>query len=68
MQIQFQKTDDDKTQIANGAIPINNKQYQLEMARQIISARQLQKLVENDTPVFLAIVRSNEPTNKRDNK
>ena len=38
------------------------------MARQIISARQLQKLAKNDAPVFLAIVRANKPPNKRDNK
>ena len=38
------------------------------MARQIISACQLQKLDKNDILVFLAIVRANEPPNKRDNK
>ena len=39
------------------------------MARQIISARQLQKLAKNDAPVFLAIVRANEPpTNERKGK
>ena len=33
--------------------------------RQIISARQLQKLAKNNTPVFLAILRANKPPNKR---
>ena len=68
MQIQFQTTDDDKTQTTHGAIPIKNKRSQVDMARQIISARQLQELANNDVPVFLSIVRTNEPPNKRDNK
>ena len=59
-----QKTNEDKhneAQIRNEAIPaIKNKRSQLERARQIISARQLQKLAKNDSPVFLAIVRSND--------
>ena len=64
-QIQFQKTGDDKTQTTNGVIPINKyKRSQLEMARHIISASQLQKLAKNDAPVFLAIVRATEPPNK----
>ena len=69
IQIQFQRTDDDKTQTTNGAIPINkHERSQLEMVRQIFTARQLQKLAKNDAPVFLAIVRANELPNKRDNK
>ena len=51
----------------NEAISVDkNKRSQLEKARQIISARQLQKLAKNDLPVFLAIVRSNDSPNKRD--
>ena len=33
-----------------------------------MSARQIQKLAKNDSPVFLAIVRANETPNKRDIK
>ena len=63
--IQLQKSDEDQTKKMNEAIPeIKNKRSQLEKARQIISARQLQKLAKDDSPVFLAIVRSNDsPTN-----
>ena len=72
MQIQFQKSDEDKQneiQKMNGAIPANEqKRSQLEQARQIVSARQIQKLAKNDSPAFLAIVRVNETPNKRDIK
>ena len=72
MQIQFQKSDEDKQneiQDTNGAIPVNKqKRSQLEQARQIVSARQILKLSKNDSPVFLAIVRVNETPNKRDIK
>ena len=65
----MQKTNEDKhneAQIRNESIPtIKNKRSQLEVARQINSAGQLQKLVKNDSPVFLAIVRSNDSPNKR---
>ena len=50
-----------KTQRMNGAIPVcQKKRSQIEKTRQIISARQLQKLAKNDTPIFLAIVRTND--------
>ena len=72
MQIQFQKSEEDKQneiQKKNGTIPLNKqKRSQLEQARQIVSARQIQKLAKNDSPVFLAIVRVNETPNKRDIK
>ena len=48
MQIQFQKSDEDKQneiQKMNGAIPVNKQKLsQLEQARQIVSARQMQNL------------------------
>ena len=45
------------------------KQSQLHQTRQIISARQLQKLAKDDNPVFLAIVRkTNEVPRLRGNK
>ena len=54
-----QKTNEDKrneAQIRNEAIPIiKNKRSQLERERQMTSARQLQKLANNDSPIFLAI-------------
>ena len=66
----MQKTNEGKqneTQTRNEAIPVvKNKRSQLEKARQIISARQLQKLAKNDSSVFLAIVWSNDFPNKRD--
>ena len=37
----------------------------MEKTRQIISARQLQKLAKDDSPIFLAIVRANDSPNKR---
>ena len=58
----MQKTNEDKqneTQIKNEVIRVaKNQRSQLEEARQIISARQLQKLAKNDSPIFLAIIRS----------
>ena len=36
---------------------LNSKQTPLSQSRQIISARQIQKLAKEDSPVFLAIVR-----------
>ena len=42
----------------NEAIPIEGtKRSQLAEARQIISARELQKLAKNESPVFLVVVR-----------
>ena len=68
----MQKSDEDKQneiQKTNGAIPVNKqKRSQLEQARQIVSARQIQKLAKNDSPIFLAIVRANEIPNKQDIK
>ena len=53
-------------QSKNEAIPDDkNKRSQLEKTRQIISARQLQKLAKDDSPVFLAIVRANDSPKKR---
>ena len=53
-------------QSKNEAIPDHtNKQSELEKTRQIISARQLQKLAKDDSPIFLAIVRANDSPNKR---
>ena len=67
-----QKTNEDKQkeiQTRNKAIPIiKNKRSQLENARQIISARQMQKFAKNDSPIFLAIARSNDSPNKQDEK
>ena len=66
----MQKTNEgeqNETQTRNEAIPVvQNKRSQLEKARQIISARQLQKLAENDSPVVLATVRSNDSPKKGD--
>ena len=48
---------------------LNSKQIPLPQLRQIISARQIQKLTKEDSPVFLAIVRkTNEALQKRGNK
>ena len=53
-------------QSKNEAIPDNkNKRSQLEKRRQIISARQLQKLDKDDSLVFLAIVTANYSLSKR---
>ena len=51
----------------NGEIPIGkDKRYQLVEARQMTSARELQKLAMSDSPVFLAIVRvTNDSPNKK---
>ena len=41
----------------------------LSQSRQIISARQIQKLAKNDQPIFLAIIRrTNDAPRKRSNK
>ena len=40
----------------------------MEQTRQIISARQWQKLAKNGLRIFLAIVRPNDSPNKRDEK
>ena len=44
-----------KTQLTNESA---QRQSQLSQARQIISARQIQKLAKDDNPVFLAVIRS----------
>ena len=44
-----------KTSITNDS---DQRQSQLSQTRQIISARQIQKLAKDDNPVFLAIIRS----------
>ena len=47
----------------------NKSQSQLSQARQIISARQMQKLAKEDNPVFLAVIRpTNDAPRKRGNK
>ena len=52
----------------NETISTEKKRSQLEQTRQIIWARQLQKLADIDSPVFLAIVKPNDPLNKREEK
>ena len=55
-----------KTQITNDS---DQRQSQLSQARQIISARQIQKLAKDDNPVFLAIIRlTNEAPRMRGKK
>ena len=44
---------------------IKNKRFHVGMTRQIMSGRQLQKLAKDDSPVFLAIVRSTDSPYKR---
>ena len=43
----------------------DNKSKQLAQSRQIITARQLQKLAKENNPVFLAVVRANDPIPER---
>ena len=55
-----------QNQSMNEVIPMNKKKRsQIEQVRQIISARQIQKLAKEDNPIFLAIVRTNELRNKQ---
>ena len=55
-----------KTQITNESA---QRQSQLSRARQIISARQIQKLAKDDNPVFLSIIRPmNEAPHMRGKK
>ena len=47
--------------VMNEVIPTNKRERsQIERARRIISARQMQKLAKGDNLVFLSIVRTNE--------
>ena len=45
--------------------PKENNSNQLAQARQIISARQIQKLAKEDHSIFLAIIRTNEDPQKQ---
>ena len=64
-------TTDDQLQNSemNEVTPTNKRERsQIERARRIIYARQMQKLAKGDNPVFLAIVRTNETPAKRKNR
>ena len=49
-----------KIQVMNEPIPHIKKRSQTAKARHIMSARQMQKLIKNDEPVFLAVVRASD--------
>ena len=44
----------------NDPIPHIKKRSQTAKARRIMSARQMQKLIKNDEPMFLAVVRASD--------
>ena len=56
--------EDQKSRYEMKTIP-DKERSRIEQARQIISARQIQKLTKEDHPIFLAIVRTNELPNKQ---
>ena len=56
--------EDQKSRHQMKTIP-DKERSRIEQARQIISARQIQKLAKEDHPIFLAIVRTNELSNKQ---